>query len=203
MSDPSNSSHPLLEARLAALEKRTADNFGEIGAAIDKIAKQTARPVTDWWKRCLDLFQFAVVTVGVFVGLQQLIQLRQNSDVAAFTTVSTEWLKLDLHFIQRPHLHAHFHNGEKEVAEKHLSEAKATAQYVVDFVDYAIVTSDRLPSMGEGFLEAGQDKDLWHRYVQQTYFRSALVCEILKEKSAGYNRKTLAVAKEPCSKVDK
>jgi hypothetical protein len=178
---------------------RTSDGGAESARIDNSLAMtvQAAPPKTDWYKRILDTVQAVVVIVGVCVALQQLIQVRKNTDHTAYNTVSSEWIKLDRHFIENHELRSYFFEGVKiDEGERNYKKVDATAHYVLNFLDYAISTADHLNPVPSGsFVE----KNVWHQYIQRTYFSSPIVCDNLRRYKEGYTHATWKVAEKSCN----
>jgi len=134
--------------------------------------------------------------VGVVVAVQQLIQVRKNSYQTAYDTVSREWLQLDRNFVEKRDLRPYFFESKAiDRNDSKYAEVDATAHYVLNFVDYAIASIDQLGPPNSGTYVA---TNVWHQYMQKTYFNSPIICDNLKRYAAGYADKTWEVAEKSC-----
>ena len=180
-------------------DDQTATRLNAIETGIAVLTAKSAK--IDWYKRILDTIQAVVVIGGVGIAIQQLIEMKKTSEHTAYNLVSSEWIKLDRHFIEKTHLRPYFFEGLKiERDHPKYAEVDATAHYVLNFLDYAISTADHLdPAPTSNVVE----KNVWHQYVQKTYFSSPIVCENLQRYREGYSKITLKVADRSCTSLAK
>lgn len=180
-------------------DAQTAARLQAIETGIAVLTAKSAK--IDWYKRILDTIQAAIVIGGVGIAIQQLNEVRKTTEHTAYNLVSSEWIKLDRHFIENTHLRPYFFEGLKiERDHPRYAEVDATAHYVLNFLDYAISTADHLdPASTNSVVE----RNVWHQYVQKTYFSSPIVCENLKRYREGYSQITLKVAEPSCTSLAK
>ena len=158
----------------------------------------TETPRIDWYKRTLETIQVFAVVAGFSLTIWQIGKIQESTDLAAWSSVSSEWLKVDQYFLQNPEMRKYFYNGAS-IAPDHIDHAKVegAANYVLNFLDYAIATSDHIV---QKYPDAATfiQPDALKAYVQATYFKSPAVCQLLGKLSAGYSAGTRRLAEETC-----
>ncbi|KAF0105868.1 MAG: hypothetical protein FD144_72 [Rhodospirillaceae bacterium] len=155
-------------------------------------------PRIDWYKRTLETIQVLAVIAGFSLTILQIGKIQESTDLAAWNSVSSEWLKVDQYFLQNPEMRKYFYSGAS-IAHDHMDHARVegAANYVLNFLDYAIATSDHIVKKYPDSVTFIQP-DAWKAYVKATYFKSPAICELFGKLSAGYSAGTRNLAREMC-----
>jgi hypothetical protein len=183
-----------LAKRLDAIESR----LSTVGTESTKTAGARSILLSDTYKRILETIQVLAVIAGFTLTIFGLNKLQESTDLGAFNSVSSEWLKVDQYFLQNPGMRKYFYAGEPLPADsEERQKVEAAANYVLNFLDYAISTSDHIVKKYPGSVTFIQP-DIWKTYVQMTYFRSPAICNFLATLPGGYTQGTRHLAEEMC-----
>lgn len=164
--------------------------------------RETKPASPDRYKRILDTIQAVIIVAGFGFTVSQVWKLQEATDLSAWNSVSTEWLKVDQYFVKNPELTKYFYDGVLAApTDENYEKVQATAIYVLNFLDYAISTSDHIVRK---YPEAASfiKPEVWKAYVQSTYFKSPAVCELLKKLSAGYAPETRRLGLATCKNAN-
>jgi hypothetical protein len=183
-------------ALIQRLEQNVLNRLEDVEARVQE--SRTTR--TDWYKRVLDTLQVLAIIAGFGFTVSQVWRLQESTDIDAWNTVSTEWLKVDQYFVQNPDLKKYFYDGIAATPnDPNYEKVEVSAIYVLNFLDYAISTSDHILKR---YPEAASfiKPDVWRAYIQETYFRSPAVCAFLRKFSPGYSPETRRLGAQVCPK---
>jgi hypothetical protein len=153
----------------------------------------------DWFKRVTDTITALVVLGGFVFTILQIFRLQESTDLAAWNDVSHQWSKIDEFMVQNPDVRKYMYN-DIPLPSNNLATDRinAAALYVLDFVDNAISTSNYIITKYPHAHSVIRPKE-WETYFRETFFKSKVICDTLKQFHGGFNPETERIGTDACS----
>ncbi len=182
----------------AMIRKLEQDTIRRLDVIEAKVVASPSPPDIDWYKRILDAAQLFVIAAGFALTVWQVGRIQESTDLGAWNSVSTEWLKVDRYFLEHPEMRQYFYRGKAVTpGNPDRDKIEGVANYVLNFLDYAISTSNHIVSEyphAATFIKP----EVWKAYVEATYFQSPAVCDLLRKLAKGYSPATRRMGEEAC-----
>ncbi len=154
----------------------------------------------DWFKRATDSITAIVVVAGFAFTVSQIWRLQESTDMSAWNAVSQQWLNMDKLLVQNSDVRKYVYNTIPISQDNPESDkVMAIAIYVLDFVDNAISTSNYIVTKYPGEKSVIHPQE-WESYFRQTFFKSAVICDTLKQIQTGYHPETRRIGLDECKR---
>jgi hypothetical protein len=164
------------------------------------IEKEASSKV-DWFKRVTDTITALVVLGGFVFTISQIWRLQESTDLAAWNDVSHQWIELDKFMVQNPNVRKYMYNDIPLPSDSlAMDRINAAGLYVLDFADNAISTSNYITTKYPHAYSVIRPKE-WQTYFAETFFKSKVICDTLKQFSRGFNPETERIGREACQRA--
>jgi len=188
-----------IRARLERIEALLAD--GAKTEADTTAAPVEAKAQVDWYKRATDTLAVATLIAGFVLTYLQVGRWQESTDLSAWNAVSQKWLEVDSFFVQNAALRKHFYEGVPiRPDDVNYDKALAAGYFVLNFIDYAVSTSNHVVTKYPDTKTLIQP-NVWESYLRATYFRSPVVCNLLRRIPEGYSLEARRIGLDACKSV--
>ena len=161
------------------------------------------RESVDWFKRVTDIATLLVLCSGIYFGVDQAGKLREAIDAsrdaidaATYNDIATQLLDVGKTLVEHPELYKYIYGGEPPPTDqKSLEYARAYAMgdMVLNFIDnYTSLEAHLIPKY--------YDLNAWHKYIEDTFSNSPIICQVIQNSKSQYGRDLVAIAEKRCRK---